>query len=166
LNIDDAARWKITTIAGIALSLVTQETVFEAYLKKQGYNHVLGRHFFSLLNKTASPVFALDRLAQSPFPEAQVSKINSTEAPKSAHPGLACEGAVPWLYLADRKELSTGGIDTVYRLETAGGKAPATCKGLKRSFEVQYAAQCKQITSQIILALITPIDWIYGPGQI
>jgi hypothetical protein len=150
----------------MALSLVTQRTVFEAYLKKQGYNHVLGRHFFTLLNKTASPVFALDRLAQSPFPEAQVSKINSTDAPKSAYPGLACEGAVPWLYLADRKELSTGGIDTVYRLETAGGKAPATCKGLTRSFEVQYAAQCKQITSHFISALITPIDWIYGPGQV
>jgi hypothetical protein len=69
--------------------------------------------------------------------------MNSTDAPRSAYPGLAHEGAVPWLYLADRKGLSTGGVDTVYRLETAGGKAPAMCKGLPPSFEVPYAAQCK-----------------------
>jgi hypothetical protein len=111
-------------------------------MKLHGYNHVLGRHFFTLRKQIATPVFALDRLAQIPYPEAQVSKIDSANAPESADPGLASEGAVPWLCLADGEGLSTGGIDTVYRLETAGGKAPATCRGQERSFEIQYAAQC------------------------
>jgi hypothetical protein len=112
-------------------------------MKRQGYNHVIGRHFFGLLTQTAIPIFALDRLAQSPYPEAQVSKIDSMNAPESAYPGLAREGAVPWLYLSDREGLSTGGVNTVYRLETAGGKAPTTCRGQKRNFEVQYVAQCE-----------------------
>lgn len=74
---------------------------------------------------------------------AQVSKLNQTDAPKYACPGLASEGAVPWLYLKDNVGISKGGIDTVYRLETAGGSAPASCKGSAPAFQVAYAAQCK-----------------------
>jgi hypothetical protein len=143
LDLDHAAKSKIVTLAGRALSISPRPTDFKNFMKLQGYNHVLGRHFFTLRKQTAIPTFALDQLAQTPYPEAQVSKIESVNAPESAFPGLAHEGAVPWLYLADREQLSTGGIDTVYRLETAGGKAPATCKGQKRSFEVPYAAQCE-----------------------
>jgi hypothetical protein len=143
LNLDHAAKSKIAMIAGKALSSVPQPTEFEDYMKLQGYSHVLGRHFFALRKQTAVPTFALDQLAQTPYPEAQVSKIESVNAPESAYSGLAGEGAVPWLYLTDREGLSTGGIDTVYRLETAGGKAPATCRGQERSFEIQYAAQCE-----------------------
>jgi hypothetical protein len=43
--------------------------------------------------------------------------------------------------------LSSGGVNTVYRLETAGGNKPATCQGQKKYFEVPYAAQY----------------WVYGP---
>lgn len=50
-------------------------------------------------------------------------------------------------YLADDRDLSRGGIKTVYRLETAGGERPAHCEGHKKHFEVPYVAQY----------------WIYGP---
>ncbi|RYO55144.1 hypothetical protein AA0116_g9626 [Alternaria tenuissima] len=43
--------------------------------------------------------------------------------------------------------ITQGGIDTVYRVETAGGNKPATCKGMPASWEVKYAAQY----------------WVYGP---
>jgi hypothetical protein len=70
-------------------------------------------------------------------------KLNDTAAPPTAYPGLQGEGAVKWLYLKDTKGISKGGIDTVYRLETAGGMAPSTCEKQKSTFEVKYAAQCK-----------------------
>jgi hypothetical protein len=49
--------------------------------------------------------------------------------------------------LVDDKGLSVGGVNTVYRLETAGGKSPETCLGQKEAFEITYAAQY----------------WVYGP---
>jgi hypothetical protein len=70
-------------------------------------------------------------------------KMDGVDPPKHANPGLMGEGAVQLLYLTDTQHKSQGGIDTVYRLETAGGKAPATCKGQDTYFAVQYAAQCE-----------------------
>ncbi|RYE30122.1 MAG: DUF3455 domain-containing protein, partial [Sphingobacteriales bacterium] len=53
-----------------------------------------------------------------------------------------------------------------YRIETAGGMAPKTCKGKPETFEVKYVAQCKS-SSQILLRiganLIT--DWVFGPRK-
>lgn len=52
------------------------------------------------------------------------------------------EEDIKWLLLKD-SGLSSGGIDTVYRVETAGGNKPQTCEGQKTGFEVDYVAQCK-----------------------
>jgi hypothetical protein len=142
LNDDPLAKWKIPSLSGLALSLSTQPQALELNLKSQGYENRVGTHLFASVNGANTPTFAFDQLVQ-PYPMAQVGKLNETAAPTSACPGLTNEGAVKWLLLGDTKGLSHGGIDTVYRLETAGGAAPATCKGQPASFEVKYAAQCK-----------------------
>ncbi|KAH7082529.1 hypothetical protein BKA63DRAFT_395547, partial [Paraphoma chrysanthemicola] len=146
LNNDPMAKWKIPSISPLALSLSAYPVALDWSLKSQGYNNLLGHHFFASVNGASTPTFALDQLV-APYPMAQVGKLNDTAAPASACPGLQGEGTVKWLYLKDTKGLSQGGIDTVYRLETAGGMAPATCKGKPASFEVKYTAQY----------------WIFGP---
>lgn len=138
------AKWRIPAISGLALRLSIHPKGLETYLRLEGFNRVVGHHFFGVSNGTNTPVFALDQLTQSPYPIAQVSRVDGTDAPKSAYPGLQQEGAVPWLHLADTG-FSMGGIDTVYRLETAGGKGPASCQGRPGHFEVKYAAQCESI---------------------
>jgi hypothetical protein len=71
---------------------------------------------------------------------------------------------VPWLHLADGQNLSRGGIDTVYRVETAGGKAPETCTGQDATFTVPYAAQCKsELRFFTYLSFNKMTDWIFGP---
>lgn len=134
------AKWKIPSISPLALSLSTQPQILDWSLDMQNYNHFVGHHIF-----WASPVFALDKLSKTGYPIAQVGKVNDTAAPATACPGLGGEGAVRWLYLKDTKGLSVGGVDTVYRVETAGGMAPATCEGKGTGFEVRYATQCKFI---------------------
>lgn len=114
-------------------------------LKSQGYQNIAGHHFFNIITEVNTPIFSLDALSLQPRPLAQVAKLNETDAPKSACPGNNGLPAIKWLYLKDTKGASQGGVDTVYRVETAGGNKPATCKGMKKSWEVKYAAQCKFI---------------------
>ncbi|KAF2643684.1 hypothetical protein P280DRAFT_214664 [Massarina eburnea CBS 473.64] len=148
LNADPMAQWKINTISGLALSLSTYGNWLDSYLKLEGYNEWLGNHFFTKADATTNyPTFSLNKVKATPYPLAMVSKKDAFDAPKTSCPGAKNEGAVPWLRLVDDKNLSVGGVNTVYRLETAGGKSPATCKGQKESFEVSYAAQY----------------WVYGP---
>lgn len=137
-----AAKWKLPAISGLTLLLSTHPKVLESYLRLEGFDRVVGHHFFGVLDGVSLPFFAFDQLSQSPYPIAQVSKVEGTDAPKSAYSGLQQEGAVPWLHLADTGS-SVGGIDTVYRLETAGGKGPVNCQGRQGTFEVEYAAQCE-----------------------
>lgn len=115
------------------------------YLMAEGYNQWLGNHFFT--EKT--PTFSLYKTQTTPHPLAMVTKKGDQAAPATACKGTKGEGAVKWLYLFDSAvpELSQGGVNTVYRLETAGGSPPATCAGQKKYFEVPYAAQY----------------WVYGP---
>lgn len=49
-------------------------------------------------------------------------------------------GAVPWLLL-NATFGTTGDLKAVYRLNTAGGKAPATCEDSPAAFSVQYASE-------------------------
>ncbi|KAI9055476.1 hypothetical protein LZ554_000430 [Drepanopeziza brunnea f. sp. 'monogermtubi'] len=49
-------------------------------------------------------------------------------------------GTVPWLKLTTR-DGATGGLEEVYRVNTAGGNPPPTCAGMPATFEVQYAAE-------------------------
>lgn len=148
LNDDPMAKWKIPSLSPLALALSSFPSALEWNLESQGYNNRVGTHMFKSVNGANTPTFAFDQLA-SPYPMAQVGKLNETAAPASACPGLSGEGTVKWLYLKDTKSLSVGGIDTVYRLETAGGMPPTTCKGKPESFEVKYAAQY----------------WVFGPKK-
>lgn len=73
-----------------------------------------------------------------------VGAKNST-APASAPKGEngVGNGAVPWLRLPalTGQTGNNGDIKAVYRLNTAGGKAPATCESSPAAFSVQYAAE-------------------------
>ncbi|KAF1937115.1 hypothetical protein EJ02DRAFT_63782 [Clathrospora elynae] len=149
LNNDRMAQLKINSISPLALSLNEwAPSLLDMSLWSQGYEHVTGHHFFSMVEGNNTPTFSLDKLS-APFPVAQVAKLNATDAPQSACPSKDGLPAVQWLYLKDQSRLSRGGIDTVYRVETAGGNKPATCKGMKPSWEVKYSAQY----------------WVFGPKE-
>ncbi|OCK80076.1 hypothetical protein K432DRAFT_328920 [Lepidopterella palustris CBS 459.81] len=143
LNSDPGSAWKIPITSGLALSLSPYPAILNGFLVSQGYNNVLGEHFFT---SAMVPTFSLFDVPSTPIPQVNCKKSASMPAPTSACPGENNEGAVPWLYLTDAGG-STGGVNTVYRLETAGGSAPATCESSASSFTVRYAAQY----------------WIYGP---
>ena len=95
-----------------------------------------GHHFFK--NNT-TPFFDLDT-ASMQLGEASTTKNNTVAAPADAPVGLKGEPAVAWLKLLTQSG-STGDLQEVYRVNTAGGSAPATCAGMPATFEVQYAAQ-------------------------
>ncbi|KAH9878290.1 hypothetical protein J1614_003507 [Plenodomus biglobosus] len=149
LNDDWMARWKIPTLSPLALSLSSTPEMLDWSLRSQGYENIAGHHYFSKIEQVSTPIFAFDQLSASPYPRAQVAKLNGTDAPASACPGSNGLPAIQWLYLKDTIGASSGGIDTVYRVETAGGNRPATCKGMKPTWETRYAAQY----------------WVFGPKQ-
>jgi len=64
----------------------------------------------------------------------------NTPAPADAPAGSNKLGSVDWLRL-DNDGLRDPSYSSVYRIHTAGGKAPATCKGLEKEFIVDYAAE-------------------------
>ncbi|KAI1124810.1 hypothetical protein F5Y10DRAFT_21416 [Nemania abortiva] len=106
--------------------------------EKMGPTNLLvsGKHFFT---NTTTPFFNLDT-TRSQLGEAPCSKLNATNAPANAPKGRQGEAAVPWLRLSANPG-ATGNLQQVYRVETAGGSAPATCAGMPAQFEVQYAAE-------------------------
>ncbi|KAI1371537.1 hypothetical protein F4677DRAFT_309787 [Hypoxylon crocopeplum] len=97
---------------------------------------ISGKHFFT---NTTTPFFNLDT-NQYKIGEAGCAKDSQADAPADAPKGRNGEKAVPWLRLKTRIG-STGNLQEVYRIETAGGSAPATCTGQPAAFEVQYSAQ-------------------------
>ncbi|KAI1111755.1 hypothetical protein F5Y14DRAFT_464336 [Nemania sp. NC0429] len=109
-----------------------------AFSSKMGPTDLLvsGKHFFT---NATTPFFNLDT-DRYRIGEAPCSKLNASNAPSDAPKGRKGEAAVPWLRLAANPG-ATGGIQEVYRVETAGGSAPATCAGQPAAFEVQYAAE-------------------------
>lgn len=96
---------------------------------------VSGHHYFI----GATPFFTLDTPNQK-LGEVPTSKLNATDAPRDAPKGQQGEPAVGWLKLA-ATDAATGGLREVYRVGTAGGSSPKTCKGLPDFFEVQYSAE-------------------------
>jgi hypothetical protein len=96
-----------------------------------------GVHFFT---DSTTPFFNLDVSSAWKLGEIPCGKAGSAPAPQNAGRGLGGEAAVPWLKLS-AKQGATGGLQEVYRVETVGGSAPATCKGMPQSFEVQYSTQ-------------------------
>jgi hypothetical protein len=97
---------------------------------------ISGEHYFT--NPT-TPFFDLDQ-GSVPLGKAPCAKNNTSPAPADAPKGQQGEAAVAWLKLLTRVG-ATGDLQEVYRVETAGGSAPATCKGMAAAFEVQYSAQ-------------------------
>ena len=107
----------------------------------QGYD-LIGRHFFANVSGTSGPIFDFDRL-QKPSPEAILTKIGEADPPKEDGAGGNEVPAIKCLYLRDTTGLSRGGIHTAYRVKTAGGNKPASCRGMPSTFEAKYSALCK-----------------------
>ncbi|KAI9813579.1 MAG: hypothetical protein M1827_003648 [Pycnora praestabilis] len=91
----------------------------------------LGHHYFSA---NGTPTF---NLGSTGFLSA--GKVGDIPAPASAGKGVQGEGAVDWLALTDKG--GSVGLKEVYRVETAGGKAPATCANQPPTIQVEYSAQ-------------------------
>ncbi|WEW58843.1 hypothetical protein PRK78_004311 [Emydomyces testavorans] len=112
----------LDSFAQIAVKLPTN--VVNDMITKHLDLEILGNHYFA----GHVPTFDLRRNSRTDF--VAVSVVAKVPAPGS--------GDVDWLKL-DRVDGS--GIETVYRVKTTGGKAPATCKSMPRQFEVKYIAQ-------------------------
>ncbi|PSN75006.1 hypothetical protein BS50DRAFT_671272 [Corynespora cassiicola Philippines] len=92
-------------------------------------DHMLsGHHEF---NSESKPFFKLQTETVD-FGYMQAALNASTPAPK-----VEGRDDVPWLKLTGTK----GDYAAVYRVNTAGGTAPATCKGVNGSFTIEYAAE-------------------------
>jgi hypothetical protein len=88
---------------------------------------ILGEHYFTA---TGTPTFDLSQAPGHPFLFAK--KVGDVPAPNAAD--------VDWLFLASNGSASNKIISSVYRLETAGGQPPKSCKGSETAF-VPYAAE-------------------------
>ena len=94
---------------------------------------ILGQHYF--LDPT-TPVFDLGSKGTL-----VAAKMAAIAAPKQ-NVAKGQSGDVDWLMLAQKAGGgSKGSLAQAYRVETAGGKPPATCQGIAGGFQVQYAAQ-------------------------
>lgn len=110
----------------------------------------VGEHYFA---GNGTPTFDLSigsnfhpasNEAGENFGIAQFTTIGgkNSSAPASAPKGEngVGDGAVPWLRLPALNS-SNSEIKAVYRLNTAGGKAPVTCESSPAYFSVQYATE-------------------------
>lgn len=93
---------------------------------------VSGHHFFTA---EGVPFFDLGSVGQLPS-----AKNTSLSAPATAPVGQKGEPAVAWLRLLATKD-ATNGLSEVFRVSTAGGSPPNTCKDLSGSFQVEYATE-------------------------
>ncbi|KAM3516003.1 hypothetical protein MY11210_000285 [Beauveria gryllotalpidicola] len=93
---------------------------------------VSGHHYFTA---AGVPFFDLGDEGQIPC-----TKNASVNAPSTDTIGRKGEPAVPWLRLLATKD-ATKGLGEVFRVSTAGGSPPATCKDLKGDFQVEYSAE-------------------------
>ena len=106
-----------------------------------GYEEI-GTHYFSPDSKTA--IFKFDLNSQS-F-EFAGGRLENIPAPYDA-----VTGTVDWLKLGRTPELESQScsIQWVYRVFTAGGKAPGTCMGLQQEHTVDYVTEyCEYIVKK------------------
>ncbi|KAG6015440.1 hypothetical protein E4U43_005314 [Claviceps pusilla] len=94
-----------------------------------------GLHYFT---DSSTPHFDLDTPREA-IGQVACAKNSSSNAPATAAVGQVGEKAVSWLRLTT-KSGTTGDIKHVYRVDTAGGSPPATCKDMPSNFQVEYAA--------------------------
>ncbi|CAI7608523.1 unnamed protein product [Penicillium glandicola] len=95
---------------------------------------LLGHHFFY---DATTPEFNLNTTPESQDGIVMTKKAGSLDAPSSAVSGEY--GAVAWLYLTSTNG-TVGNYKSVYRVNTASGSPPTTCKGMPDAFEIQYSA--------------------------
>jgi hypothetical protein len=94
----------------------------------------LGHHYFAA---DTTPTFNLTAVSMILYG----SKNGDIAAPSSASKGPADTGAVDWLSLLAKVDYDPSiGLGQVYRVETAGGAAPATCPSTD-VISVQYSAE-------------------------
>jgi hypothetical protein len=98
-----------------------------------------GHHFFA--NPT-TPMFDMTANPATNLGVVTAKKVANSTAPAGSPLGVngVGNGAVPWLYLQSTNA-TTGRVQTVYRLNTAGGSPPKTCASSPATFSVQYAAE-------------------------
>ena len=87
----------------------------------------IGAHFFV---DASTPDFDVDELGNT-----ELTKANVSSAPPNS------DGDVPWLRLTAHTAGTTSSITEIYRLETSGGAAPATCGGTVGVLTVKYSAE-------------------------
>jgi len=92
---------------------------------------IIGHHYFAA---DGTPTFNLSYVGDILFS----TKIATVNAPSNANVGPEGTGAVPWLMLDDKG--GSVGLSEVYRVVTAGGKAPATCPDTNL-ISIDYAAE-------------------------
>ena len=95
---------------------------------------LMGHHFFY---DATTPEFNLNTTPNKQHGIVMTKKGGSIDAPSNAVSGQY--GAVSWLYLT-ATEGTVGNYKSVYRVDTAAGSPPKTCKGMPAAFQIQYAA--------------------------
>ncbi|KAK1833353.1 hypothetical protein QBC39DRAFT_50161 [Podospora conica] len=98
---------------------------------------ISGIHFFP---KGDTPYFNMNLEPLAHVGEIPAAKDAALPAPPDAPTGQHGEAAVAWLKLKARAG-ATEGLREVFRVETVGGSAPASCKGMPPKFAVQYSTQ-------------------------
>lgn len=110
---------------------------------------IVGHHYFSSNGTPTFDLTQLHPLIDTPVGETGnnfgilAGKIaQNSSAPADAPKGEngVGDGSVPWLLL-DATYGTTGDVTAVYRINTAGGKAPKTCQSSPAAFSVQYASE-------------------------
>ena len=94
---------------------------------------ILGHHYFGA---DGTPTFDLSSKGKILFGK----KNGDIKAPSTANAGPAGTGAVDWLQLIAKPGYASVGLQTVYRVVTAGGNPPSVCPSAG-FISVQYAAE-------------------------
>ncbi|KAH7044486.1 hypothetical protein B0J12DRAFT_603741 [Macrophomina phaseolina] len=129
-------------------SIALAYAVPDAESALQAYDMLLSGHHYFTTSTTA--FFNLDTSEHS-YGTVACKKNASSSAPAAdstsplksnyaAGTQGTANGDVPWLKLEAVKDATGYTWQEVYRLNTAGGVAPATCEGIDGDFTVEYAA--------------------------
>ncbi|KAL9074411.1 MAG: hypothetical protein Q9157_004392 [Trypethelium eluteriae] len=143
-----ASLFNVTCLASSDLEFVTWMTYAALYYSVPSDSDpnsminqdLSGHHYF--LDPT-TPFFNMDTTAHQ-YGNGAFKKNSTSNAPKTQGPMPLPSnqtGSVAWLKLTEKNPGDGQVFQEVYRLNTVGGAAPATCQGQPQSFEVQYAAQ-------------------------
>lgn len=92
---------------------------------------IIGAHYFTAAGVPTWNLFGEGVLLYG-------STVGDIAAPAGANAGPQGYGAVDWKALTS--VAGSVGLTGVYRVETAGGKAPASCSGFGATIQSQYAA--------------------------